>query len=423
MRLATLASLIAAAVMAAASASFGPLAPAAESAAAPELVLGPRLDLKHPGKGHEIHLSGVAVAAAPDGGALVTWGTEEGPANQIYVARLGAGEAKPVRVNPDELSMEALHHPPRLVVAPRGEIYLSWSSAKPIPEGTLFASDLRLSRSVDGGKTFVGHLRVNEDRPISHSFDGLAVASDGTVLVSWLDSRAGGPNAGTNVARVVDGGTRVDAITRVGEDACVCCRLDAAAGPRETVAIVWRKVFPGDIRDMVLSASRDGGRTFGEASLVSADRWRITACPHRGGSVGMDGRGRIYVTWYTEGTQARPDLYFATSEDGRTFGSKRRLHTSATSIPDHARMAVSQDGRAVIVWEDSTAVRRRILLRYTTDGGRTLSAIQPLSTAIKAWEPDVAVAPDGSFLVAWHEEQFPSIRTVVQPIRLGAPAR
>jgi hypothetical protein len=189
------------------------------------------------------------------------------------------------------------------------------------------------------------------------------------------------------------------------------------------VAIIWRKVFPGDIRDMVLSASRDGGRTFGAASLVSADRWRITACPHRGGSVGIDGRGRIYATWYTEETQARPDLYFATSEDGRTFGPKRRLHTSATSIPDHARMAVSQDGRAVIVWEDSTAVRRRILLRYTADGGRTLSAIQPLSTAIKAWEPDVAVAPDGSFLVAWHEEQFPSIRTVVQPVRVGAPAQ
>jgi len=423
MRLATLASLVAATAMVTASPSLLPLSPAVESAAPPDVVLGPRLQFTHPGKGHEIHLSGVSVAAAPDGGVLVTWGAEEGAANQIYVARLGAGETKPVRVNPDDLSMEALHHPPRLVVGPAGEIYLSWSSAKPIPEGTLFASDLRLSRSTDGGKSFAGHLRVNEDRPISHSFDGLAVTSDGTVLVSWLDSRAGGPNAGTYLARVVDGGTRVDGIARVGEAACVCCRVDAATGPAETVAIIWRKVFPGDIRDMVLSASRDGGRTFGAASLVAADGWHITACPHRGGSVGIDGRGRIYATWYTEGTKARPDLYFATSEDGRTFGPKRRLHTSATSIPDHARMAVSRDGRAVIVWEDSTAVRRRILFRYAADGGRTLGAIQPLSTAIKAWEPDVAVAPDGSFLVAWHEEQFPSIRTVVQPVRVGAPAR
>jgi hypothetical protein len=54
-------------------------------------------------------------------------------------------------------------------------------------------------------------------------------------------------------------------------------------------------------------------------------------------------------------------------------------------------MAVDRDGRAVVVWEDS-------------------------------WEPDLAAAPDGSFLIAWHEEQFPSVQTVVQTVRVGAPA-
>ena len=29
------------------------------------------------------------------------------------------------------------------------------------------------------------------------------------------------------------------------------------------------------------------------------------------------------------------------------------------------------------------------------------------SAAIKAWEPDIAGARVGSFVVAWHEEQFP----------------
>jgi hypothetical protein len=126
------------------------------------------------------------------------------------------------------------------------------------------------------------------------------------------------------------------------------------------------------------------------------------------------------MSWYTEGTDIRPDLRFAVSEDGRRFGPPSRLHTSATSIPDNARMAVDPAGRAVVVWEESTAVRRRILLRYTADGGKTLSPIHVLSSAIKAYQPDVAVAPDGSFLVAWHEEQFPSLATVVQPVRIPA---
>jgi hypothetical protein len=303
-------------------------------------------------------------------------------------------------------------------VAPGGEVYVSWSAEKPKPEGTLFASDLQLSRSLDGGKTFETPLRVNEDRPISHSFDGLAVARDGTLFVTWIDGREGRRDPATWVARVVERGTRVESARKVGDDTCVCCRIDAAAGPRDTVALTWRRVFPGDIRDMVMAVSRDGGRSFGDPTLVSADRWKINACPHRGGAIGLDARGRVYMSWYTEGTDIRPDLRFAISEDGRRFGPPRRLHTSATSIPDNARMAVDPAGRAVVVWEESTAVRRRILLRYTADGGRTLSPIHVLSGAIKAYQPDVAFAPDGSFLVAWHEEQFPFLKTVVQPVRI-----
>ena len=392
----------------------------AEAAPAAELQLGPRAELRHPGAGHEVHMSGVALAAAPEGGALVAWAAQDGPVNHLWVARLGAGEAVPQRVNPGELTVEALHHPPRLAVTRTGEVYLSWSSDRPKPAGTLFASDLRLSRSLDGGRTFTGHLRVNEDRPISHSFDGLAVAGDGTVIVGWIDGREGRPDPATYVARVVEQGTRVAGVAKVGDNTCVCCRVDAATGPGDAVALLWRRVFPGDVRDMVLALSRDGGRSFGAPALVHADGWKIAGCPHRGGAVGLDAGGRAYATWYTEGAEGKPDLLFAVSTDGRRFGPPRRLHTAGASIPDHARMAVAPDGRAVIAWEDSTAVRRRILLRYTADAGRTLSPTQTLSKAIKAWEPDVVVGPDGQFLVAWQEEQFPSVKTVVQTIRVGA---
>src|SRR4029450_5878243 len=123
--------------------------------------------------------------------------------------------------------------------------------------------------------------------------------------------------------------------------------------------------------------------------------------------------------------EARHTLDVWYSWNGGRFGPPRRLHTSATSIPDNARMAVDPAGRAVVVWEESTAGRRRIVLRYTADAGRTLSPIHVLSAAIKAYQPDVAFAPDGSFLVAWHEEQFPSLKTVVEPVRIptarGAP--
>jgi hypothetical protein len=221
------------------------------------------------------------------------------------------------------------------------------------------------------------------------------------------------------VARVTERGSRVERALKLDEgETCVCCRIDVAAGPRDTVAVAWRKVFPGSIRDMVVGLSRDGGRSFAPAGLVHADRWKINACPHRGGSIAMDGRGRVYLAWYTETADGQPRMLFAAAGDDLKFRAPSRLNASTGSIPDQVRLAADPTGRVVIVWEEATAVRRRVLLRYSTDGGRTLSAPQSLSEAIKAYAPDVAVAPGGDFVVAWHEEQFPVLKTVTQTIKL-----
>ena len=34
--------------------------------------------------------------------------------------------------------------------------------------------------------------------------------------------------------------------------------------------------------------------------------------------------------------------------------------------------------------------------------------------------PDVAVLPDRDFVVAWHEEPFPSLKTITQRVRVRA---
>jgi len=392
------------------------LASATAAAAGMELVK--REAVPHPGKAHELHLSGPALAAGRDGKILLAWAVQQGHDNNLLVLAAGP-DAKPVRVNPEGMTVDSLHQPPGIAIGPAGEVYLSWSSPKPVPAGGLFASDLRLSRSLDGTRTFEAPLRVNEDRPISHSFEGLAVAPDGTVLVSWIDSRDGPNTAGTYLARVGDRGARVERTMKLDDgETCVCCRVDIATGAGETVGVAWRKVFPGSLRDMVVGMSRDGGRSFGPATLVHADRWKIAACPHRGGSIALDGRGRVYLAWYTEGTDGQPRMLFAASPDGRRFGAPIRVNTSVGSVPDQVRLAADVAGRVVIVWEDATAVRRRVLVRYSLDGGRTLSPPQPISQAIKAYAPDVTAAPNGDFVVAWHEEEFPGLKTVIQTLRL-----
>jgi hypothetical protein len=101
----------------------------------------------------------------------------------LYLARLDKEETKTVRVNPEGMGVDSSHQSPGIAVGPGSEVYISWSSAKAKPERKLFASDLRLSRSLDGGQNFDGYLRINEDRPISHSFEDLAVTAAGTVVL------------------------------------------------------------------------------------------------------------------------------------------------------------------------------------------------------------------------------------------------
>src|SRR5690606_33023624 len=102
------------------------------------------------------------------------------------------------------------------------------------------------------------------------------------------------------------------------------------------------------------------------------------------------------------------------------FTAPQRLDQSEGSIPDHVGLAVQKDGTILVVWEDSTAVRRRVLARVSRDGGKTFAPPEQLSTAVKAWAPAVATSPDGGFVVAWNEEEFPATRSVLLPVKPGA---
>jgi hypothetical protein len=118
-----------------------------------------RLELTHPAKGHEVQISAAAVGVAGDGAPVIAWAAAEGGDNVLYAAR--PGQMDPVRVNPAGTSVDSLHQAPGMATGPQGEIYLTWSSRRPVPVGGLFASDLRLSRSLDGGRTWDSHLVVN----------------------------------------------------------------------------------------------------------------------------------------------------------------------------------------------------------------------------------------------------------------------
>ena len=280
-----------------------------------------------------------------------------------------------------------------------------------------------MSRSADGGRTFAPPLRVNANRTLSHAFEGLAVAPDGRLLVAWIDGRGEGGLPATWLAALEDAGARVGPELRLGESTCVCCRVHVATGPDARVAVLWRDERPGHVRDMVLALSRDGGRSFGPRALVHADGWALDACPHRGGQAAFDAAGRLAAVWYTEGANARPSLRLATADRSGRFDPPRELHTTVESVPDRAALALAPDGTGLVAYEALTAVRREIVVRGLADGGRALGPPLVVSRAVKASAPAVAWVAGDEFAVAWNEEVFPGVTTVVQEVRVEGAAR
>ena len=303
--------------------------------------------------------------------------------SDVWVARAD-DPASAVRAN--DVAGDAAPHeqaPAQAAVGPDGAVYVLWQNNTPV-EGRRFpASDLRLARSEDGGRTWHPAVTVNDDAggtPSSHTFHDLLAAPDGTLWVTWLDSRnrdaarASNPHVGhgdaslppgeVRIARSGDGGRTWGASEVVDDAPCPCCRTSVALGRDGAVYVAWRKEYAGDVRDVVVARRAPGAASFDAPVRVHADGWVFPACPHAGPSVVVDGDGRVHVGWYT-GREGRQGLWYARSDDGgRSFGAPAALATGPDIPP--SQVVLSVDGDDVLAaWE----ARRRIAIARITAGG------------------------------------------------------
>lgn len=380
--------------------------------------LGPKFSTTH----HIRSLVGPAVQIDEQGRIAAAWVEEDKETRTIFFARSeapGGPLAPPVRVTAPSENPYYRQEAPALALRDN-EIFITWALTHPkaTPEKP-FASELRLSRSTDGGKTFGPSILVNDDgQAINHTFDSLHVAPNGDLHLAWIDGRDGKKDPGTFATKSTDHGRSVGPNRKIDDDTCVCCRTSLATSRDGLVYVAWRKIFEGHIRETVVARSADGGDTYSPPVVVGNDRWIYPACPHRPASLGVDRAGRLYVVWYTEGTDETPAIYLAYSDDrGVTFSPKQQLNTSKGTFPDHPQMAVDPDGRIVVVWEEQSPVRREVVMSYSLDRG--LSFSKPLKLNEKPGQtPTVSVNSHGTVAMGWKEHAMPVHRLVIQYMQL-----
>ncbi|HJS44590.1 MAG TPA: sialidase family protein [Gemmatimonadales bacterium] len=333
---------------------------------------------------------------------------------------------------------------PRVVVSPKGVIAAVWVNSIEVTGRRWPASNVRFSRSIDGGRTWSKAVTLNDDTtaaPGGHIFHGAAWTGDSTILVAWLDERGGAvpgdsaghgghpghhppraPPDGEADARVYavgssDGGARWAPNTPLWGAACPCCRVSLARGPNGTVIAAWRKHFPQSVRDPVIAAIGTAGRSAAPLTetRVATDDWVYPGCPHTGPGIAVDIQGITHVAWYTGKPGAAGVYYTRNLAASAEFAKPLALFSARTLPTAHPRVAALPNGEAIVA-SDIDEKGRSVLSLARIGKSEKLLGRSEVPESNGAGHPDVVALSDGTALVAWTQRE--GDRTTVKLARV-----
>lgn len=256
----------------------------------------------------------------------------------------------------------------------------------------------------------------------------VVAASDGSVYVAWVEHRTG-RQADVWLAHLDGEAKPLGTPTRINPEAG---QASAWHGDPPTLGIArdgtvfvgWtaRAAAQGQNTVLYLSASRDGGKTFGAPVKVNDDRKPAVHGMH---SLGIAPDGRIHMAWLDERNVKPPptspsssghkhkesnrEVFFASSSDGgRSFSPNRRIATDVCPCCKTS-LAAGADNRVYVSWRQVLPGEfRHIAVTSSADGGESFS--EPVIVSDDRWMiagcpvsgAALAVGTDGALRVLWY---------------------
>lgn len=366
-----------------------------------------------------------SIAAA---GSLVAvaWGAMGGGKSDVYVAVSkdgGSTFGQPVRVN-QVLGEGRLggEMPPRIALLSKSrsatpDMVVLWTARGATTE-------IRTARSRDGGRTFETPTSLQSPNAAGdRGWPSVALDSAGGAHALWLDhrglaaSRAASTatgHAGHQAAAVHDGVAMAQnsglyyaspsGERELTKGVCYCCKTALTITGTGTIYGAWRHVYPGNLRDIAFTMSRDGGRSFSSPVRVSEDGWAINGCPDDGPAMVVDPGGTLHVVWPTVigGTSPEGALFYASSRDGQTFTKRTRVPTLGSPKPSHPQIALDAKGGLVVAWDEVVDGQRVAAVRTLKAQAAAVTFGEPVMLAQggPATYPVMAAA-GGSVVAVW----------------------
>lgn len=304
---------------------------------------------------------------------------------------------RPVAVNSEgQVSLKMGERGPKLAVGSNGSIHVVWMDCWS-PGVKVF---VRHARSTDGGKSFGPIHRVSTMPGV----DGTTVAADGkgNVVVFWHVAHPPQdaiPQATPlHMARSTDDGATFQPdehlkIKNLGELACSMCMTRARSGPDGCVYLAFRTAEK-NIRDFYVLKAPIAENDF-TALRVNEDNWELKTCPMCGPELVFDPAGRAVCAF-----MSRHKVYWAVSDDARTAF---RLHVPTPGQENdeiYPTAVANRKGMVLMVWQvGPMAVGRQATVKwalYHADG-RPTGDQGTLGISTSGTKPTAFVGTDDQF--------------------------
>ncbi|OAI01706.1 hypothetical protein A1332_17500 [Methylomonas methanica] len=330
--------------------------------------------------------------------------------DRIYVqssADKGASFSTPVAVNAEpEVIAARGEYRPKIKLDAQGNIYLTWTQNLE----KRHTGHIRFSRSMDGGKTFSKPVTVNDNLDvIGHRFDALAVGQNGEIFVAWLDARdkekakaAKQEFSGTAVyyAWSDNGGKSFYPNKVVAPHSCECCRLGVEIDADNLPVVLWRHVYDGNIRDHALVKFKDW-QTPGAVQRVSAENWKIDACPHHGPALSITDAGAYHSVWFS-GAADKQGLFYGHSKDGGlTYSPAYRFGGQGAKHPN----VLARGEQVIVVWSEFDGSHNLLQLIRSEDGGLSWSNPEVVGKTAESADDAFLVSDGDKVYLSWQTAQ------------------
>jgi hypothetical protein len=337
--------------------------------------------------------------------ALTVAGDESQSRLQLQFSRDGGDTfGKPIILSEPNANVRGEgENSPVLATDVQADVYAAWFQSV---AGATQLMVKPIGRNTGGA---VKILDANRKSEAYAGFPTLAATHAGGVYVAWLDERDKADPEGSSsvyISRSTDHGVTFSRNMRIAGSACACCRPQIYVGPNGDIYLAWRQVFAGDVRDMVLAHSNDGGKTFSQPVRVAVDNWVLHACPDVGPAIGVS-NGRLYVAWYSEG-QEEPGIRLAISENGGASFAPPQIVSADVLDATHPRLSVSEDGRVLLIFQgrllhEDTKWRSNQAFIIEINGESFTRPMQATNSEHSVHDPDVLAGTAGRLFLAWTE--------------------